>query len=274
MRAVRLAVRAPLFALWTAGLWGLWGLGLPVALALRRPVAWRHAILHSWGRSGCRLLGVRVTTHGRLPTGPFLLASNHLSYLDILVLASQLRCAFVSKAEVAGWPVLGAMARSMGTLFVERERKRGLAPLVAVMRARLAAGEALVLFPEGTSTRGAEVLPFRPSLLEPAAALGLPVHACALGYATPAGEPPAWESVAWWGAMTFPPHFFRLCALRRIDARVAFAEDPSSSSDRKRLARDLEARVRACFQPMVDTKTESREAARLPSPLESATPTR
>lgn len=274
MRFLRLAVRAPLFALWTSGLWGLWALGLPPAALLGRRMAWRHAILHTWGKGGCWLLGVHVTTHGRPPAGAFLLASNHLSYLDIMVLASRLSCAFVSKAEVAGWPVLGAMARTMGTLFVDRERKRGLAPLVATMRARLEAGEALVLFPEGTSTRGAEVLPFRPSLLEPAAALALPVHACALSYTTPPGEPPAWEAVAWWGDMTFPPHFLGLCALRRIDARVAFAEDPVTSADRKTLARDLEARVRVCFRPMVDTRTESREAARLPSPLEPATPTR
>jgi 1-acyl-sn-glycerol-3-phosphate acyltransferase len=273
VRALRVLLRAPLFACWTVGLWCLWLLGLPVAAARGRRLAWRHWIFHTWGRGGCPLLGVHVTTTGRPPSGAYLLASNHLSYLDVLVLAGRLRCAFVSKAEVAAWPVVGAMARTMGTLFVDRERKRGLAPLVATMRERLQAGEGLVLFPEGTSTRGAEVLRFRASLLEPAAAGKLAVHACALRYETPTDGPPAWSAVAWWGDMSFLPHFLGLCALRRIDARIAFAEHPVMADDRKALAGALEQAVRGVFDPLAST-SDPREAPRLRSPLETATPTR
>ncbi|HKX45760.1 MAG TPA: 1-acyl-sn-glycerol-3-phosphate acyltransferase, partial [Planctomycetota bacterium] len=117
-------------------------------------------------------------------------------------------------------------------------------------RAHLARGHTVVLFPEGTSSRGVEVLPFRPSLLEPAAGGGFPVVPAAVSYRTPAGAPPASRAVCWWGDMTFAGHFVRLLGLPGFDARVAFGSEAPREPDRKVLADNLWQAVRAQFEPV------------------------
>jgi 1-acyl-sn-glycerol-3-phosphate acyltransferase len=159
------------------------------------------------------------------------------------VLGGLVPCAFVAKAELARWPVLGFLARTFGTLFVERGNKRALGELNRRLAERLARGEALVLFPEGTSTSGQGVLPFRPALLEPAAALALPVRYATLRYATPPGERPASEVVCWWGDMTFGAHALELLRLARVEAGVRFGAEPITAADRKTLAARLQAAV-------------------------------
>jgi 1-acyl-sn-glycerol-3-phosphate acyltransferase len=107
-----------------------------------------------------------------------------------------------------------------------------------------------VLFPEGTSTSGRDVLAFRPALLAPAAELGLPVRHAALAYATPPGTPPAPDSVCWWGDAAFAGHFLRLLGLPWIEARVAFGAEPIAAADRKLLATRLQRAVADRFVPL------------------------
>jgi 1-acyl-sn-glycerol-3-phosphate acyltransferase len=249
-RRTRAGARIALLSPWTLCLFLVWLLGAPLALAAGRIARWRARVQQGWARGMCRIVGVRVAVEGPRPRGSCLLVSNHLSYVDVLVLASLFPCAFVAKAQIARWPVVGFLARAMGTLFVEREQKRSLGPLNARLSARLARGEALVLFPEGTSTAGEGVLPFRPALLEPAASLGLAVRHAALRYTTAPGDRPAREAVCWWGDTSFLAHLGALLGLARIEARVRFGAEPVAAADRKELAVRLERAVRADFEPL------------------------
>lgn len=252
MRALRVAWRLGAVAVVSAmGFAGAWG-GAPFAVAAGRLGAWRAGVTRAWARALLAVLGVRLEVEGRPPEPPFLLVANHLGYLDVLVLAATVPTVFVAKAEIAGWPVFGALARAGGTVFVDRAARREIPRVAAEMRRVLEEGRGVVLFPEGTSTCGAEVAPFRPSLLAPAAAGSLPVSWAVLGYATPAGSPPAHLAVCWWGDMPLPGHLLGLLALPAIDARVTFGSEAVADPDRKRLADRLHEEVTRRFVPVVD----------------------
>ncbi len=241
---LRATARGVALALLTAGFYALWAAGS--LLARRSPAArarWRDFNFRHWARAVVALLGVEIETAGRPPRPPFLLVANHLGYLDIVVLASRVDAVFVSRGDVAGWPVVGRLCRAMDTLFVDRGRRSDVPRAVAEIADRLAAGRGVVLFPEGTSSDGAAVGPFRPPLLEAATRCGLGVSYAALAYQTAPPDPPAATAVCWWGKMTFLPHVGRLLGLSGIRARVAFGEQTVREADRKRLARRLRAEV-------------------------------
>lgn len=242
---LRRAVRLPLLLGTTLGHWGAWRAGRPLARGLGGEVAWRRVMFRRWGRSALSVLGVRVQLEGQPPAGPGLLVANHLGYLDIAVLAAQLGCTFVSMDEVEDWPLMGRIARDLDTLFVDRERPRDAPRVAEAMAARLAAGETVVLFPEGKAGDGVALHPFRAPLLDPAARQALPVSWVALAYRTEAPDPPATRAVCWADEVPFGAHAWGLLALRRVEARVAFGPAPVRETDRKRLARELEAAIAA-----------------------------
>src|SRR5213075_3605373 len=105
--------------------------------------------LHGWCRFACRVLGIRIRTHGSMPSSG-LLVSNHLSYLDIVVLSSIRPCVFVAKRDVAAWPLFGWLAYAAGTIFVDRERSLASADVVDLVREAIAGSSLVVLFPGGT----------------------------------------------------------------------------------------------------------------------------
>jgi len=212
----------------------------------------RPWLRRAWARSVARLLCVEVETTGSAPRPPFVLVSNHLSYLDVLTLMSRLDCVFVAKSEIAGWPLLGLLARTTGTIFVERGRRSQIPQVLESLSRALADGRGVVFFPEGTSSRGATVLPFKASLFEVALRTGLPVHTAGLHYDVPGGADPAWLSVAWWGDMTFIDHFLRLLTLPRIRARISFGDVIIDGADRKTLAVETHRAVTAAFEPLVE----------------------
>lgn len=187
-----------------------------------------------------KLLAVTVETQG-VPPAAGLLVSNHLTYLDILVLVTIAPAVFVSKSEVRNWPVFGWFSRLAGTLYVDRTRRSDVARLDREIRKVLCDGLVVVLFPEGTSSDGHDVLPFKSSLLEPVSGAQHPLTIAHIGYALADGS--VENDVCYWGDMTFFPHFLKLLSKRRIDACVRFAPVKCPAAQRKDLARQLHAGV-------------------------------
>jgi 1-acyl-sn-glycerol-3-phosphate acyltransferase len=210
----------------------------------------RTRALHRWARAVARLLGMRMESRGTPPAAPFFLVSNHVSYTDIVLIAAQLPCVFVAKAEVARWPVMGGICRIVDTVFIDRASKRDIPRVMDEIATVLGEGRGVVIFPEGTSTSGESVLRFRPSLLEIAARAGIPVsHAC-LYYETPPGYPPARDTVCWFGGAGFLSHILKVLQLPWIRARVTFGDAVVQGTDRKELASRLQAAVERNFEPM------------------------
>jgi 1-acyl-sn-glycerol-3-phosphate acyltransferase len=199
---------------------------------------------------------MRMKANGAPPDAPFFLVSNHVSYVDILLLASQLPCVFVAKSEVASWPVFGAICRNLDTLFIDREHKRDIPRVSARIEEILRDGRGVIIFPEGTSGRGDRVLRFKPALLEPAIRTGLPVSHASLYYETPPGSPPAGEVVCWFGGSGFISHVLQLVRLPWFLATVTFGDAPIRDSDRKNLAVRLHAAVRKSFRPVAGSEED------------------
>jgi 1-acyl-sn-glycerol-3-phosphate acyltransferase len=203
-----------------------------------------------WSRWLCSILGIRVLASGKPAGRPYVVASNHVSYLDILVLGSLYPSQFVAKNEIRGWPLLGWISRAAGTLFVDRDSPRDAVRAIRAIRSLLAAGTPITLFPEGGTSRGEEVRPFLPSLLEPAASAGVPCFAASLTYETPNCERPPAETICWSDGSNFVKHFTGVMGLGRIEARVSFSRTPVQSSDRKELAQRLWEDARGSFVPI------------------------
>ena len=147
-------------------------------------------------------MGIHVQVTGA-PAGAGLIASNHLSYLDILVYSAIAPCAFVAKREVRAWPAVGWIATLAGTIYVDRSRRSETHTIQPEIQSALAAGLRLFLFPEGTSSDGSRVLPFHSSLFQPAVDLQVPVSAASIEYAIPDGVAAA--EACYFGTMTLLP---------------------------------------------------------------------
>lgn len=250
MAYARLIVRAIALSVLTVAVYAVLWLGLAVTRSSRRTARWRALILHRWARSAAFVLGLKIDPSCKAPAAPFLLVSNHLSYVDVVVFASQLHCLFIAKKDVESWPIVGTLCRSVGTIFIDRRNRRDLARVNDAIAEALEDGQGVILFPEGTSTKGSSVLPFRSSLLEAAAIQGFPVSSAAVSYRVLADDPPASLSVCWWGDMTFGRHFAKLLQLRRIEATVSFGSTEIRGGDRKVLAERLWFEVNRLFVPM------------------------
>ena len=200
----------------------------------------RAAWSQRWARQFLRVLNVRVRCEGA-PSAKGLLVSNHLSYLDIVVLSAAQPIVFVSKAEVRRWPVIGWLARCAGTVFIRRERKAEVMGLGAVFKSIVQQGVVVGLFPEGTSSDGSQVLPFHSSLLEPAVENAWPISAAWIGYSLQDGC--VEDEVCYWRDMTFGWHFLNLLSKKSIEATVVYGSTLLPGLDRKQMAQLLHAQV-------------------------------
>jgi lyso-ornithine lipid O-acyltransferase len=196
--------------------------------------------LHRWSRFAARVMCIQITTHGSVPRSG-LVASNHLSYLDIIVFSSVRPCVFVAKRDVAYWPFWGWLARAGGTIFVNRRSRLDAARATAAMNDAIQAGLLLVLFPEGTSSNGATVLPFRSPLLEPVVQLQCQITAANIDYSLPQGS--VANEVYYWGDMTLLPHMLNVFTKPEIHSQLSFADFQGEVANRKQIARDLHAAV-------------------------------
>lgn len=196
--------------------------------------------LHRNSRRVLRVARVSWRTSGPIPRQG-LLVSNHLSYVDILVLAANTPCAFVAKYGVKYWPVLGWFAQMAGTVFVKREKRTDVARTTSEIQKALNDGALLVLFPEGTSSGGETVLPFKSALLEPATKAGQSLYISCIGYRLTDGSVP--NEVCYWRDMTLLPHLLNLLGKHSLEACIAFTRLERANADRKTLAKQLHAVV-------------------------------
>ena len=246
---LRVAARGVPLALTTFG-------GLAVLLLVRQVERPLHGPRRPWTphitQAVCRMafvwLGMGRTVTGQVMTQEGIVVANHGSWLDIFALNASKRIYFVSKAEVARWPGIGWLARATGTLFIARDRREARAQQ-ALLADRLHRGHKLLFFPEGTSTDGVRVLPFKTTLFASLFAEGLRegawVQPVTVAYHPPEGEDARFYG--WWGGMGFGAALLRVLAARR-QGRVAVTYHAplrvAAFADRKALARAAEARVR------------------------------
>jgi len=221
----------------------------------------RRKLVRFWARGVARILGMHLDVRGDTPRPPFLLVSNHLGYADVIAYAATVDGVFVAKSDLASWPIVGALCRSADVVFVDRSARRDVTRVNQAIEDALGRGEGIILFPEGTSTRGETILPFKPSLLEVAAQSSFGVNVATIRYATTPPDEPASESVCWWGDMTFSGHFFALLGMRSIQTWITHCAGSVADGDRKRLASTLHSKAIEAFEPTasVDSSSNSRE---------------
>lgn len=196
------------------------------------------------------MLGMRRTVVGRPPRAPYFLVSNHLSYVDIILLYTCLDGVFIAKREMRQWPVLGPLAHLFGTVWVNREVRRDAVRVLELIDKVVARGDGVILFAEGTTSSGQALLPMRPALLDWAARKRFPVHYAALTYRTRPNDPPAHLAVGWWGEMPFGPHLLNLCRIRGFEAIVEFGAVPLSANTRGELALQVGKAIAEKFVPV------------------------
>jgi len=200
-------------------------------------------------RLALRILNLRPSRKGQPQSAPGAFVANHSGWLDVFVLNAALRVTFVAKAEVAGWPGIGVLARATGTLFITRKGTEARRQQAQLAR-RLSAGDALLFFPEGTSTDALRVLPFKSTLFaaffDPALQEPPRVQPVTVVYHAPPGCDP--RHYGWWGDMTFAGHLARLLATPgagRVEVIFHPALAIADHADRKALALRCEAAVRS-----------------------------
>lgn len=264
---------------------------LPVQAGLVRFAPRLARRLPNWyHRRVVRLIGVRIGVDGAIVSDrPVLLIANHSSWLDIPVLSALAPVSFVAKKEVGNWLGVSTLARLQRTVFVDRERRSAVGATAGEIIERLAAGDSIVLFAEGTSSDGNRVLPFRSSLFaaaKPTAAAlasltaagasgaihNAVVQTVSIAYTRLHGVPLGRADrplVGWYGDMDLPPHAWELLKAGPLDARVVVGEPVplDDFTDRKMLARHSEDEVRAnvvralrglsCDAPIEPTRPQS-----------------
>ena len=223
---------------------------IPIAITKSPYEPLRNFFMTIWSRGMLWLFNVHIHLKGTIPDPPFFLVSNHLSYLDVIVYYSILKATFIAKMDVKSWPVLGFLIQSMGVIFINRKKRSDVRRVNELISSNLNKYQGIILFPEGTTSPGEIVLPFRASLLEYPAANNLAVHFSAIRYQTGKNDPPAYEYVSWWGDMDFFRHLYQMATLKQINAKIVFGSETIHDNDRKLLAGSLYKFINKSFEPM------------------------
>jgi 1-acyl-sn-glycerol-3-phosphate acyltransferase len=188
--------------------------------------------IHRYCRRIVRALGIWWTFEGDLPQRGAIV-SNHLSYLDILLYSSIQPFVMVAKSEVRHWPGIGWLTKQAGTVYVVRGGDPSTYPEVnRAMAEAYRSGIPVLFFPEGTTTNGAEVLPFKRGLFHSVLNEAVPLHTAALNYVIENGDGSVADDVCWWGDATLLPHITRLAAMKSVRAKVRFGAAIQERQDR------------------------------------------
>jgi 1-acyl-sn-glycerol-3-phosphate acyltransferase len=251
VRVLRIVVKGGLLAAHFA-------LGAAAAAVFGRRLGPR--LLRPWLRAAAAILNLRVRVLGTPTPAPALYAANHVSWLEVVALGSLVPAAFVAKDEVRRWPVVGRLADASGALFLRRGSAQAASRAVTAVVECLAAGGRVAAFPEGTSTAGADVLPFKHSLFEAAARLGCDVQPVTVHYPPRSGRRPVAPFI---GDDEFLPHLLRVLAEPAIELELVFAPAISAHGrDRAELAAETWA--------VVSARLDERRRAASPRPARVA----
>ncbi|MFD9306382.1 lysophospholipid acyltransferase family protein [Streptomyces sp. NPDC060048] len=234
--ALRLAAAAVLILLGILG-------APPLGLLPRRP---RHAVVRAWAAALPRALGLRVTVHGSPgPAGGRLIVANHISWLDIPLVAAVLPSRMLAKSDIRNWPLLGPLSRQAGTLYIERDRIRALPATVGSVARALLDGDRVTVYPEGSTWCGRAQGPFRRAAFQAALAARVPVQPVRITYLREdggrAGAP------AFVGDDPLTASLWRIARARGVRAEVRLLPriPPDRYADRRDLAAAAQAAVLA-----------------------------
>jgi len=234
--SLRAARRAVALALTFAAFIVLYWLGrLRGPYTLERRALW----MQGCARLAMRSMGIRSRVKGQPPTHGLVVA-NHLSYLDIVILSAVMPCFFVAKMEIDAWPFFGKAARSGGTIFLDRASRTSANSVADQITQRLEMPIPVLLFPEGTSTDGSQVLRFHSRLIHPATVAGAPITAAAIRYVIEDGTPE--RELCWFGDALFLPHLWKTLGTAGFSAEVRFGE-PRIYPDRRAAAEATHAEI-------------------------------
>ncbi|MEZ5346863.1 MAG: lysophospholipid acyltransferase family protein [Pyrinomonadaceae bacterium] len=248
MRYLRAAFRMTAFFAITITIYSIWFIG---DFVIPNKPYWRQLAFRNWSKSFVKLSGMEIEILGDRPSQPFFLVSNHLSYVDIPVLRAIIDSVFVAKRDIEDWFLAGKIVGDMGNIYIDRENRRDIPVAGAKIIDTLERGEGVIVFPEGTSTKGEAVLPFNSSFFEFAAKIDLPIHYASITYQTPGSEQRASDAICWWDDSTFIEHLWRFFQLKRSKAIVNFGFETVVKTNRKELAVELWNRVSEKFIPVV-----------------------
>ena len=225
-----------------------------LASALKKP-ALRDRMLLAFNRGLLVILGMRLTVSGELSAKrPLLLVTNHVSYLDIILLASCATVRFTPKSEIAKWPYMGTLCRVTGCIFIDR-RPEQVGEMKNKLKDALAAGEVVCLFPEATTGNGVYVKEFKSGFFslaqEDFGDQALSVQPAAIAYRHISGLPidsTQWPMIAWYGDMDLLPHLWQLLCLPGISAELVFLPPQQAGNDRKALASHCQKAVAGAIE--------------------------
>jgi 1-acyl-sn-glycerol-3-phosphate acyltransferase len=202
-----------------------WLARLRAPITLERRSLW----LQGAARAILKVLDIKTQVEGQPPMCG-LVVSNHLSYLDIIIISATMPCFFVAKMEIDGWPFFGRAARSGGTIFLDRSSLASAMTVAEQMTERLKLPVPVLLFPEGTSTDGSQVLRFHSRLIDPAITAGAPIEAAGIRYVIEGGVEE--RELCWYGDEGFITHLWKVLGVKGFSAQLHFGE-PRIYSDRR-----------------------------------------
>ncbi|MFO7974262.1 MAG: lysophospholipid acyltransferase family protein [Candidatus Hydrogenedentota bacterium] len=247
-------------ATWRVFLLALWTLGMFCLLLLLRfftkrwfihiDLRLRSGLVRLWARVALRMGGVRLRVHGVPPPHPCFTVSNHLSSIDSVVVCAVMGGIFVARHDMAQWPLIGFMTRSIDIIFVNRLRRTDVGDINQRIAEALDRGYAVHMFAESRIGDGKTVLPFKPALLQPAVQADIPVHYATVSYRTKPGDPSPMQAIHWGPDESFTKHLLDILRLHGAEATIVFGDEAIAGTDRKQLAYALWEKVKAKFTPL------------------------
>lgn len=228
----------------------------------------RRQVKQAWAARLVATLGVRIESAGEAFPEQALIVSNHVSWLDVFVINALTPATFVCKDDVKHWPAIGWLVAHTGTLFIERGSRAAAARSAQAIAERLQAGERVAIFPEGTTTQGLHLLPFRAALFEAALGAGCAVQPLALRYLDETGKPsiaPAYD-----GDVSFGQSMLSIARSTGLRARLQVLPALPPTADRRALALHSETAIATALGFSLE-ETQALDAPR-PAPESAATP--